>query len=114
MGDLLNPTGIIGVVGVIATGFAVALLGTVRALRETVDDLRGRVSDLEHERDDLKGKLTDAADRLETSQADLETIKRVVTGEVHWVTLEQLLRDLIDRFGRLTERLEAFLRGGGN
>ena len=93
MDALLSPSGIVGAIGIIAAGVAMALFGTVRTLREAVGDLRSRVDDLEKERDSLKiGLAEEKADHLAT-QRDLEAVKRVVTGETHWVAIESQIAD---------------------
>lgn len=110
-GGLLSPTGIIGFIGVIAAGFAVALLGTVRALRENLSDARARNKDLEDERDDYKQKYLDEVAGHALTKADLETMTRTVTGEAHWVALEVLVHDVIDRIKALTTLVDSFRRG---
>lgn len=93
MEALLSPSGVVGAIGIIAAGVAMALFGTVRTLRESVADLRGRVDDLEKERDGLKAGLAEEkADHLNTRR-DLEAVTKVVTGETHWVALETQLTE---------------------
>lgn len=110
--DLLSPAGIIGIIGTLASGVALALLGTVRQLRDALTDLRARVEDLETERDDFKGRLAEEKASHDITRQDLTALTKVVTGEAHWVAIEQLIRDLIDRFKAITDKLDRVLRKG--
>ena len=93
MDALLTPSGIVGAIGAIAAGVAMALLATVRTLRESLSDLRSRVDDLEKERDGLKVRIAEKEVAHRETQRDLETLKKVVTGEAHWVSIESQLAD---------------------
>ena len=93
MEALLSPSGVVGTIGIIAAGVAMALFGTVRTLRESVADLRGRVDDLEKERDGLKVTVAEEKAAHLGTQRDLEALKKVVTGETHWVSIETQLAD---------------------
>lgn len=94
MEALLSPSGIVGAIGIIAAGIAMALFGTVRTLRESVSDLRSRVGDLESERDGLKVRLAERDAAHLATERDLEAVKKVVTGETHWVSIEAQLQEL--------------------
>lgn len=62
------------------------LRGTVTNLREQLSDARGEIKSLKDGRDEAKNENA-------VLTADLEALKRVVTGEVHWVTLEHQLEE---------------------
>lgn len=80
----------------LSTGLAVLSISTLAGLgllRGTVTNLREQLKDA---RDEIKS-LKDGRDEAKTENAvltaDLEALKRVVTGEVHWVTLEHQLEE---------------------
>jgi hypothetical protein len=77
------------IVAVIAGGVATTLLTVVRTLRQSNDDLRKRVDDLEDDRDDLRAKLTERDQNLNQTRRDMDALRKVVTGEAHWVALRQ-------------------------
>jgi hypothetical protein len=58
--------------------------GITTSLREQVGDSKGRIEFLERERADDKALITQQA-------ADIAALKRVVTGEVHWTSISDLL-----------------------
>ena len=93
MEALFSPSGIVGAIGIIAAGVAMALFGTVRTLREAVSDLRSRVGDLEKERDSLKVSNAEKDATFLALERDHEALKKVVTGETHWVAIESQLAD---------------------
>jgi hypothetical protein len=60
------------------------LYGNTKVLRETNGDLRARLGDVE-------AKLAEETLRHEVTRADLAALGRVVTGEAHWVAIEDQL-----------------------
>lgn len=68
-----------------------ATLAGLGLLRGTVTNLRERLNDRAQENAELKERLLDAEGKLKETKADLDTLKRVVTGEVHWSALTELL-----------------------
>lgn len=82
MGDLLNTA--LGVVAIATLAGLGLLRGTVTNLRERLGDSREEVVDLTRKRDADQARIT-------VLEADLAALTRVVTGEVHWVALEQKL-----------------------
>lgn len=115
--DIVSPAGIIGLIGMLAAGWAVVKHATVKTLRDTVTDLRGqladrgtRIEDLEHEAERTQTTVDGLREGIASRDRDLEALAKVVTGEVHWEALEQMLHDLIDRVRNIAERLETLLK----
>lgn len=75
---------IFGAAALVAAALAGLTWGTVKTLREGGADLRSRVDDLEKEQARDKAKIAE----LESENAALG---RLVTGEVHWTALTDLL-----------------------
>lgn len=87
--------------GILSTALAVlslgslAFLGLLRgnltSLRETVNDLRGEVSDKERQLAERDTRLKAVEDRATGLQSDLDSLGRVVTGEIHWKAIATVL-----------------------
>ena len=77
-------TAVFGVTTIIAAGLAGLVYGGQRTLRDSNTDLRCRVNDLEKERIEDKAAIAE----LKTENKALAS---VVTGEVHWHALTELL-----------------------
>lgn len=82
LGALL--TTVFGITTVIAAGLAGLVYGGQKTLRESNSDLRSRVTDLEKERSELKAEVAEV-------KADNASLSRLVTGEVHWQALTEML-----------------------
>lgn len=66
--------------------------GVVTNLREQLNDARSEITD-------LKTNRTETAADNARLKSDLSALQRVVTGEVHWLALN----DLLDHHHKLTE-----------
>jgi hypothetical protein len=92
MGEILGVgVAALAIFAIIAAGIAAMRTADVKGLREANDDLRGRVTDLKAERDDCERDLAEEKLRHEATRRDLAAVGRVVTGEAHWVAIEQQL-----------------------
>lgn len=79
---------VFGLAAIIAAGVAAAFYGTVRTLRSAIDDRDKRIEGLEGRVTDLESNLaTEKAEHVVT-RGDLAALRRVVTGEAHWVAIE--------------------------
>lgn len=76
---------VFAVTTLIATGLSGLTWGLVRTLRDAAGDLRARVKDLEVSR-------ADDAKEMAKMAAENATLRSLVTGEVHW----QAIADLLD------------------
>lgn len=82
LGNLLSTA---SVIVALATFAGLALQrGIVTSLREQVGDYKGRVEFLETERTEDKSTITRQA-------SDIAALQRIVTGEVHWTSISDLL-----------------------
>lgn len=99
VGNLLNIVLAASTIGVaLVAGLS---YGSRKALRESNSDLRDRVSDLEKANTLMRVELAQLKAHSEAEMADLraknETLRGLVTGEVHWSALgesmDQLIRD---------------------
>lgn len=65
--------------------------GRVISLREDVSDARAKIEEQRGEIDDLKGdRATDRA-TIGRQASDIAVLQRVVTGEVHWQAISEML-----------------------
>lgn len=79
---------------IVSGGIAAMMFVSVRTLRESIEDRDKRVAGLEGRVNDLELALTKEQASHEMTRRDLEAISRVVTGEAHWVSIEQKIDDL--------------------
>lgn len=119
--DFLRPAGILAAAGMIATGYAVVKTQSNKFLRQTNDDLRKRIDDKDAELADKDRDLVEKDAKLASQSAamvekdrELEVVKKVVTGETHWVALEQLLHEAITALRKVSEKVDELLRRGGS
>lgn len=82
------------VLGLVAAGGFVSQRGRLVVLREAVDDYERRIHALTEERNELRAQL-------ERVSADLDSLRRTVTGQVQW----QLVVDQLTELHRVVERL---------
>jgi hypothetical protein len=95
----------------IATLAGLGLLrGTVTNLREQLRDEReARAADRQQKADDDIEHAQFKADteaKIAKLEAELQTWRAAVTGEVHWVAIEQRIEDLIKMLMTFGKRLE--------
>ena len=79
---------------IISGGIAAMMFVSVRTLRESIEDRDKRISGLEGRLSDLELSLTKEQSAHEITRRDLDALGRVVTGEAHWVAIEQKIDDL--------------------
>jgi hypothetical protein len=92
MGEILGVgVAALAIFAIIAAGIAAMRTADVKGLREANDDLRARLGDLKAERDEGERDLAEEKLRHEATRRDLAAVGRVVTGEAHWVAIEQQL-----------------------
>lgn len=83
--DLGQFGGAAGVVlTMLSTGYVGLQRGRIVNLREQVDDERRRVDSLKAERADLQANV-------QTLSSEMAALRGVVTGEVHWTSISELL-----------------------
>lgn len=119
---LTTALGILSLTTLAGLGF---LRGTVLNLREQVSDARNDAKTFKEARDEARAERAReqaeaAEDRLKLTQhvtecqAEIEVLRRTVTGEVHWVALgeqlEQVARQLSDLSTHLTTHAGALDR----
>lgn len=68
----------------LSTGYVGMQRGRIVNLREQVDDERRRVDSLKAERADLQASV-------QTLSSEMAALRGVVTGEVHWTSINDLL-----------------------
>lgn len=96
MGDLPGLLqAIFGIVAIIAGGAATALFVSVQTLRSSIEDRDKRIAGLEGRVDDLEADLATERTSHEGTKRDLESVTRVVTGEAHWVALEEMVGQVL-------------------
>lgn len=115
MGDILGVgVAALAIFAIIAAGVAAMRTADVNGLREANGDLRERAADLKSERDDLEHELSEEKLRHEATRRDLAAVGRVVTGEAHWVAIEQQLTSNHDEvMAQLIQIAKAQRRAGG-
>lgn len=99
----------------IATLAGLGLLrGTVTNLREQLKDEReARAADRQQKADDDIENAKYRADttaQLARQDAEIAGLQRIVTGEVHWVAIEQRIEDAIAMLMSFGKRLEDALK----
>lgn len=80
--------------GILEIGLAVAAIASLAALglfRGTLTNLKENLSEARAEIADKDRRLTECQTENATLKADNAALTRVVTGEVHWVSLGQQL-----------------------
>ena len=80
--------------GLLTTALAIVALATLAGLglmRGTVTNLRENLGDARAEIADKDRRLTALEKSDKQHQSELEALRRVVTGEVHWVALGETL-----------------------
>ena len=82
LGSLLS-TGLAVVSIATLTGLGL-LRGTVTNLREQLGDARGEIKSLKDGREEMRGENAEL-------RAEVGALRRIVTGEVHWVALDEKL-----------------------
>ena len=70
---------------------SIATLAGLGLLRGTVTNLREQLNDERAHSKALKERRDEDALKIQTLEADFAALQRVVTGEVHWVALGDLL-----------------------
>lgn len=114
MGELLTIGGVaLTIIALIAAGIAAVQLANVKALRETNGDLRDRVGDLESAWDRSKSDLANEKEQHAATRRDLAAVAKVVTGEAHWVALEQQLTAHHDETAAILQQIIDTLRARG-
>jgi hypothetical protein len=115
---------VFAVTTLIATGLSGLTWGLVRTLRDAAGDLRARVQDLEDERaEDAKAAAVERAENAkEIARLSSEnvTLRSLVTGEVHWQAIADLLdhhhaeaKAVWERLVPAVTHIEELLSGGG-
>lgn len=79
---------------IISGGIAAMMFVSVRTLRESIEDRDKRITGLEGRVNDLELSLTKEQGAHEITRRDLDALGRVVTGEAHWVAIEQKVDEL--------------------
>lgn len=82
---------------IVSGGIAAMMFVSVRTLRESIEDRDKRIAGLEGRLNDLEMALTKEQGAHEITRRDLDALGRVVTGEAHWVAIEQKIDDLPSR-----------------
>lgn len=85
---------------IVSGGVAAMMFVSVRTLRESIEDRDKRISGLEGRVNDLELQITKELAAHEVTRADLAALSRVVTGEAHWVAIEQKIDDLPAQLAR--------------
>lgn len=78
------PSAAAVVMTLLSTGYVGMQRGRITNLREQVDDERRRVDSLKAERADLQASV-------QTLSSEMAALRGVVTGEVHWNSISDLL-----------------------
>jgi hypothetical protein len=73
--------------------------GRVVSLREDLSDARGKIEEQRDEIEDLKSGRVEDRTLIAKQASDIITLQRVVTGEVHW----QSISDLLDHHHKVAE-----------
>ena len=115
MGDILGVgVAALAIFAIIAAGIAAMRTADVKGLREANEDLRARAADLKSERDEAEHERDEEKLRHEATKRDLAAVARVVTGEAHWVSIEQQLSSNHDEvMAELIRIARAQRRAGG-
>lgn len=79
---------VFGLAAIIAAGVAATVYGTVRTLRQAIGDRDKRIEGLEGRVTDLEADLAQEKAEHTVTRGDLDALKKVVTGEAHWVAIE--------------------------
>jgi predicted nucleic acid-binding Zn-ribbon protein len=90
--DVWNIVALASAVVSVATGAGYGLQrGRVVSLREDLSDAREKIAEQRDEIDDLKeDRATDRA-TIKKQAGDISVLQRVVTGEVHWQAISEML-----------------------
>lgn len=95
LADLGNVIQVVfAVTTILSTGLAAMLFVSIRTLRESIGDRDQRITGLEGRVTDLERNLLEEKTSHEITKRDLEALGRVVTGETHWVAIEQQINEL--------------------
>lgn len=106
MGDWTDiARNIFGLVAVIAGGIAAAYYANVRTLRDAIGDRDKRIEGLEGRVKDLEADLTTEKAEHVVTRGDLESLKKVVTGETHWVSIEQQIDHVLSIVNRILDNI---------
>lgn len=82
LGQVLGAAAVL--MTLLSTGYVGMQRGRIVNLREQVDDERRRVDSLKAERADLQANV-------QTLSSEMAALRGVVTGEVHWKSISDLL-----------------------
>lgn len=114
MGEILGVgVAALAIFAIIAAGIAAMRTADIKGLRETNDDLRARLGDLKSERDEAEHERDEEKLKHEATKRDLAAVGRVVTGEAHWVAIEQQLTSNHDEVIAYLVRIAKAHRAGG-
>lgn len=114
MGEILGVgVAALAIFAIIAAGIAAMRTADVKGLREANNDLRERAADLKAERDEAEHERDEERLRHEATRRDLAAVGRVVTGEAHWVAIEQQLTTNHDEVVAYLIRIAKALRQKG-
>lgn len=92
LGGILQA--VFGATTIVSGGIAAMMFVSVRTLRESIEDRDKRIAGLEGRVSDLELQITKELASHEMTRRDLDALARVVTGEAHWVAIEQKIDDL--------------------
>lgn len=115
--------------GILTTALAILAIATIAGAglqRGRIGDLKGRLEQeradaaedrAQAERDEVRATrdraeaatiIAELESKLAKAKADIEVLKGVATGEIHWSAIAQRLEDLI----ALVMKMQALLKGG--
>ncbi len=111
IGDTLSAA--LAIVAIATLAGLGLLRGTVTNLREQLKDEReARTADRQQKADDDIENARYRADveaKLASQDTEITALRRIVTGEIHWVAIEQRLEDAIAMLMSFGKRLEEAL-----
>lgn len=97
----MNLLAVFSIAGVVV---GIAGIAGAALMQGSLGEARRRITDLTAERDDYKRKYTE-------TNADLTALQRIVTGEVHWQELVEMVMDLLREVREMRREIVELRRG---